>query len=73
MKSIQNEKIHQILVRNLVHIVSETNGISLNDTLELLAKSTLKAESKEAWDQVDEFRHWVSLFQVNKATMTDFL
>ncbi|MCE3009541.1 MAG: hypothetical protein LW875_02875 [Proteobacteria bacterium] len=73
MKSIQNEKIHQILVRNLVHIVSETNGISLNDTLELLANSTLKAESKEAWDQVDEFRHWVSLFQVNKATMTDLL
>ncbi|MFN7825384.1 MAG: hypothetical protein ACK5P6_08485 [Pseudobdellovibrionaceae bacterium] len=73
MKSIQNEKIHKILVRHLVHIVSETNGISLNDTLELLANSPLKAESQEAWDQVDEFRHWVSLFQVNKATMTDLL
>ncbi|MFN7455376.1 MAG: hypothetical protein ACK5RO_12030 [Pseudobdellovibrionaceae bacterium] len=73
MKSIQNEKIHKILVRHLVHIVSETNGISLNDTLELLANSPLKAESQEDWDKVDEFRHWVSLFQVNKATMTDLL
>jgi adenosine deaminase len=68
-----DSKIKNSLVQSLVEIISETNGVSLNNTLQLMATSPLKEKHFEAYQLVEEFRNWVALFQINKATMTDLL
>jgi adenosine deaminase len=65
--------LQKILLRHLTEIISETNGISLADTLELMAEGPLKKESIEAYQLVEKFRLLVSDFHQNKVTIQDLL
>ena len=64
---------HRILLRNIIRIVSETNGISLVDTLELMSLGDLKDESPRAFDLLEEFRHLISEFSQNKISINTLL
>lgn len=57
---------HRILLKNFIRIVSETNGISLTDTLELLNHSELPTESPRAFELVQEFRRLLAQFTQNE-------
>lgn len=70
---MNSQETQQILLRHLIEIISETNGISLANTLELLAESRLKKESKKAYQLVEEFRILVSDFHQNKLTIHDLM
>jgi hypothetical protein len=43
---MNSQKANDVLLRYLIETISETNGISLADTLELMAESSLKKENK---------------------------
>jgi len=58
--------IQKILFRMVTRTVSETNGISLLDTLDLLLTSDLKEQSPEAYHLVQDFRHLVDQFKISK-------
>lgn len=55
-----------ILLKSITRIISETNGIGLIDTLDLLLASNLENESQESFQQVLDFRQKVDLFRLNK-------
>ena len=57
------------LVKSLASIISETNGISLQDTLELMLDSDFMQKDKEAHAKLKEFVDLVDLFKVNKTTI----
>ena len=57
---------HKLLVKEFVEIVSETNGISLVDTLDLMLSSSLKTKNVEAYSWVAEYREMLNDFMVNK-------
>ena len=59
----------KLLVKEFVEIVSETNGISLVDTLDLMLSSSLKAKNAEAYEWVAEYRELLNQFMVNKIDM----
>ena len=65
--------MHQQLTAALTTIISETNGISLADTLELLMSSDLKETSPEAAASVAEFQDLLNRFQINKVTIYTLL
>jgi len=56
----------KLLVKEFVEIVSETNGISLVDTLDLMLSSSLKSKNIEAYNWVAEYREQLNQFMVNK-------
>lgn len=56
----------KLLVKEFVEIVSETNGISLADTLDLMLSSSLKTKNAEAYSWVSEYRELLNDFMVNK-------
>lgn len=58
--------LHRTLVHSLTTIISETNGITLTDTLELLMTSDLGAKDPAAFDSVQEFAELLDLFKTNK-------
>lgn len=66
-------RTHQQLVKSLTTIISETNGISLTDTLELLLSSDLHEQDAEAFNQVQEFRELLSSFMTNLIPIQDLL
>jgi adenosine deaminase len=68
-----NKDIHNQLVAALTTIISETNGISLSDTLDLLLSSDLNDRHPEAYKQVSEFRNLLNRFQINEITITTLL
>ena len=72
MRKIDN-KTKQDLITQLTEIISETNGISLTDTLELLANSSLKTSNKKAFELIEEFRTLVALFQTDQAGIHQLL
>lgn len=57
---------HQLLVKEFVELVSETNGISLADTIDLLLSSNIRKKSSEAYEQVAEFKELLNQFITNK-------
>ncbi len=57
---------HRLLVKEFVEIVSETNGISLADTLDLMLSSSLKTKNPEAFLWVAEYRELLNQFMVNE-------
>lgn len=71
--------IQQTLLRNLIEIISETNGISLSDTLELLAHSDLKKTDSapkngtQASVLVQEFRELISDFLQNRLPIQELM
>ncbi len=61
------------LLKNIVRIISETNGVSLEDTIELLANSDMKDESEKAFENVLDFKKKLSLFQQNELPIHSLL
>ncbi|MGZ3691360.1 MAG: hypothetical protein ACXVAX_07645, partial [Pseudobdellovibrio sp.] len=59
----------KLLVKEFVEIVSETNGISLVDTLDLMLSSSLKTKNAEAYSWVVEYRELLNEFMINKIDM----
>lgn len=57
---------HKLLVKEFIEIVSETNGISLADTLDLMLSSSLKTKNAEAYSWIAEYRDLLSQFMINK-------
>jgi hypothetical protein len=60
---------HKLLVKEFIEIVSETNGISLNDTLDLILSSSLKAKNSEAYTWVFEFKNLLNKFVTNEINL----
>lgn len=71
-KNIYSET-HKDLLRNLIKIISETNGLSLLDTLELLLDGDLKTNNPEAVRLVQDFHSLVRRFQVDELKINDLL
>ena len=61
------------LLNAVTEIISETNGISLIDTLDLLISSDLPEKSMEAFEAVLEFRQMVDQFRINKLSIQALL
>lgn len=64
---------HKLLVKEFTEIVSETNGITLADTIDLLLSSSLKAKNSEAYDCVATFQHVMNQFITNEKPIQDLL
>lgn len=56
----------KLLVKEFIEIVSETNGVSLIDTLDLMLSSSLKTKNAEAYTWVVEYRELLNQFVINK-------
>lgn len=67
------DKNQRDLLRAIIRIIGETNGIALKDTLELLVHSELKKENSLAYDQIEEFRHLLLKFAIDQASIHDLL
>lgn len=63
----------EILAKHLVVTISETNGISLSDTLELLLRSELADDSEEAFRLILDFKEKLELFRINKQSIQKLL
>lgn len=68
-----NKDVHNQLTSALTTIISETNGISLADTLDLLLSSDLQETHPEAFKQASEFRELLNSFQINQVTISALL
>ena len=68
-----NTDVHNQLVEAFTIIISETNGISLSDTVDLLLSSDLNETHKEAYQEVKEFRELLSRFQTNQINISVLL
>ncbi len=56
----------KLLLKEFVEIVSETNGISLSDSLDLMLSSSLKNKNSEAYLWVYEFKNLLNSFVTNE-------
>lgn len=75
MKITQNldPKTKQDLVKWFTMIISETNGVTLKETLNLLVSSELNDENEKALTLVIEFRDLVEKFVTNKVPINTLL
>lgn len=64
--------LHSTLVKGFVEIISETNGISLHDTLELLITSEFK-ESPKAHQKLVEFKDLLDQYLTNRVPIHKLL
>ncbi len=60
---------HKLLVKEFTELVSETNGITLSDTLDLLISSSLKTKNPEAYETVTDFRKVLNEFITNEKSI----
>ncbi|MGZ3769399.1 MAG: hypothetical protein ACXVCP_02995 [Bdellovibrio sp.] len=67
------DETHKQLTAALTTIISETNGISLSDTVDLLLSSELKNLHPAAYKLVEEFRELLNRFQVNQVVISALL
>lgn len=63
----------KILLKHFIKIISETNGISLKDTLELLLNQQLRIESAEAYRDIHDFLEILTQFQADQADINQLL
>ncbi|MFM6929818.1 MAG: hypothetical protein ACKOX6_15215 [Bdellovibrio sp.] len=68
-----NKDVHNQLTSALTTIISETNGISLSDTLDLLLSSDLQEKHPEAYTQAENFRDLLNSFQINQISISALL
>ncbi len=61
------------LLKSIIEIVGETNGISLNDSLDLIVNSNLKQKNPRAHELFVSFRKIVSLFQQDETQIQHLL
>ena len=59
----------KLLLKEFVEIVSETNGISLIDTLDLMLSSSLKNKNPEAYTWIVKFRFLLNQFITNEINL----
>ncbi|MFN3455258.1 MAG: hypothetical protein ACK41T_09890 [Pseudobdellovibrio sp.] len=64
---------HKLLVKEFTELVSETNGITLIDTLELLMSSSLKTKNEDAYKSLLEFHKLLNEFITNVRPIQDLL
>src|SRR3954469_10345800 len=57
------------LAKSLASIISETNGVSLYDTLELMLTSESMQRDSASFKKVEEFKELVDLFKINKVNI----
>jgi adenosine deaminase len=67
------EDLQHIILKQLTFIISETNGISIRDTLDLLASESFEAESPEAYHLVLDFKNKLSLYSQDQVTIQSLL
>ena len=67
------EKTITNIKNELIHIISETNGISLNDTLELLSFSQNLKDDKTAKDLIQDFIHENAAFYLDNTSIDTLL
>ncbi len=67
------DRTHQQLVKSITTIISETNGISLKDTLDLLLSSDLELKDPKAFSHIQEFRSLLGKFLTNQIPIQDLL
>lgn len=70
-KKIQTQLVDE-LTALITTTVSETNGITLDDTLDLMLSSTTRISTK-AKKSVKDFRNLLSAFQINQADIHELL
>lgn len=61
--------LKKTLYASLTTIISETNGLTLKDTLDLLLTSDLEVRDKDAFESVKEFKELLDLFRTNRVTI----
>ncbi len=61
------------LAKSLASIISETNGVSLYDTLELMLTSESMQRDSASFKKVEEFKELVDLFKINKVNISVLL
>ncbi len=64
---------HKLLVKEFIEITSETNGITLLDTLDLLLSSSLKSKNKDGYETVLNFKLKLNEFMTNQIGIYDLL
>lgn len=64
---------HKLLVKEFIEIVSETNGITLLDTVDLLLSSSLKSKNQDAYDTVYGFKQILNSFVANETPIQTLL
>lgn len=64
---------NKALLNAVTEIISETNGIGLLDTLDLLISSDLPEKSMEAFESVLEFRQMIDQFRIYKLSINALL
>jgi hypothetical protein len=67
------EKTHSIILKYLIKTISETNGISLVDTLELMLSSDLQEADSDAFASIQQFRTRIQMFQHNQLSIQELL
>lgn len=70
---MESKEIFNLLVKEFTEIVSETNGITLIDTLDLLLSSSLKTKSHKAYETVLDFKKTLNLFVSNEVPIDSLL
>lgn len=73
MYQTTSDKTHKALLRAVIRTVSETNGVSLKDTLKLLIKSDLKTESPEAFEEVTHFYELLKKFAADQIKIEELM
>lgn len=68
-----NKDIHNQLTSALTTTISETNGISISDTIDLLLSSNLQQQHPEAHAIVADFKDLLNRFQINQVTISALL
>ena len=69
----KSKSVVESLKKCLVKIISETNGISLQDTLEICQYSQLVKENRVLYKHFVEFRHLLSSFHQDEAEIETLL
>lgn len=67
------DNVKKLLVREFTEIVSETNGITLLDTMDLLLSSSLRSKSQQAHDIVYSFKQNINSFIANELPIQTLL
>lgn len=68
-----SEDLHYTLLKHLTFTISETNGVTIADTLNLMASGEVREESPEAFKQVQEFQKLLSEFGQNQHSIQTLL
>lgn len=68
-----SSSLHNNILKSIINIISETNGISLVDTLDLILASDLKTTNQDAYNQISDFRKKIQDFQHNRILIHELL